>query len=343
VAVATRLTRRLLALGLVCGALGCSTSRSGPTTPDSSTPAAFSTSVRVTDAITGATVSGVTATGDGVSGSASSLTGTMTVGAATSSVSARAVAFTRAGYVTRTVAMKIPGNEAAVSLIPSTFNLDAYDELLRAPRLQRWTSAPPLRVQLRTLQFTSINQPDAAAIDEVMSDADRLGLEADLSWALPQLTGNTFQAFAGITRDTIDVDGRMQVLNTGVITVARYAGLTTATGYWGYSRWQFRTDGTVIGGTIMLDRNFDRSGDGARRSLRAHELGHALGYTHVTLLSSVMNSNAATEPNTFDRQATQIAFLRPPGNVRLDSDPSEASLNRLGAAVWSRGEGFRRR
>jgi len=342
VAVATRVTRRLLGLWLVCGALGCSRS-SGPTTPGPSTPAAFSTAVRVIDAITASTVSGVTATGDGVSGTASSTARTMTVGAAAGSVSARAVTFTRAGYVTRTVAMKIPGNEIAVSMIPSTFHLDAYDELLRAPRLQRWTSAPPLRVQTRTLQFIAVTQSDAAAIDEVMSDDDRLGLEADLSWALPQLTGNTFASFAGITRETIEVDGRMQVLNTGMITVARYAGLTAATGYWGYSRWQFRTDGTVIGGTIMLDRDFDRSGTATRRSLRAHELGHALGYTHVTLLTSVMNRNAVTEPNTFDRQATQVAFLRPPGNVRLDSDPAEASLNRLGAAIWSRGEGARRR
>jgi len=333
---------RIVGVCLLLVAVACSSSRS-PTDPGTPAPTNFTTAARVTDAVTGAVLSGVTASGTDIAGDASGVAGTMTVGAVTNSVSARPVSFARTGYVTRTVAMKIPGNEVAVSMIPSTFNLDAYDELLRAPRLQRWTSAPPLRVQTRTLQFTSVNQSEAAAIDEVMSDADRVGLEADLSWALPQLTGNTFQAFAGITRETVAPDGRIQVLNTGVITVARYAGLTAATGFWGYSRWQFRTDGTVIGGTIMLDRDFDRSSHSARRSLRAHELGHALGYTHVTILTSVMNSNAATEPNTFDRQATQIAFRRPPGNVRLDSDPSDASLNRLGAAVWSRGEGFRRR
>lgn len=334
---------------LVAAAVGCSSSSSAPTTPGPSGGAAFTVAARITDAITGNVLSGVTASGDGISGSASSAAGTMTVGASANSVSARPVAFARAGYVTRTVAMKIPGNEVVVSMIPSSFNLEAYDELLRAPRLQRWTSAPPLRVQTRTLQFTSINQADAAAIDEVMSDAERVDLEADLTWALPQLTGNTYQAFAGVTRETIGVGERMQVLNTGVITVARYAGLTEltrqqgGTGFLGYSRWQFRTDGTVIGGTIMLDRDFDRSNSAFKRSLRAHELGHALGYTHVTLLTSVMNASAVTEPNTFDRQATQIAFLRPPGNVRLDSDPSEASLNRSAAAVWSKGEGVRHR
>lgn len=333
---------RILGVWLLLVAVACSSSRS-PTNPGTPAPTNFTTTARVTDAITGAALSGVTAAGTDIAGAPSSIAGTLTVGAVANSVSARPVSFARTGYVTRMVAMKIPGSEVAVSMIPATFNLDAFDELLRTTRLQRWTSAPPLRVQTRTLQFTSVNQSEATAIDEVMSDAERSGLEADLTWALPQLTGNTFQAFAGITRETVALDGRMQVLNTGVITVARYAGLTAATGFWGYSRWQFRADGTVIGGTIMLDRDFDRSSASTRRSLRAHELGHALGYTHVTLLTSVMNSSAVTEPNTFDKQATQIAFLRPPGNVRPDSDPAEASLNRLGAAVWSRGEGARHR
>lgn len=340
---------RVVAVALMLGLVACSGS-SGPTTPPPSVPSTVTSPARITDAITGSTLSGVTAAGTDIGGSASAFSGVMTVGATTASAAARPVTFSRDGYVSRTVAMKIPGGEVAVTLIPSTFNLTAFDELLRVTRLQRWTSAPPLRVQTRTLQFTGVNQSDAAAVDEVMSEDERAGLEADLAWALPQLTGNTFQAFAGVTRETLALDQRMQVLNTGVITVGRYAGLTEGTrqvsggsGYWGYSRWQFRTDGTVIGGTIMLDRDFDRSGSVFKRSLRAHELGHALGYTHVTVLQSVMNTSAVTEPNTFDKQATLIAFLRPPGNVRPDSDPAEASLNRLGAAVWSRGEGFRRR
>lgn len=333
---------RLVVAALTVGLVACSGS-GGPTTPPPSLPNTVTSPARVTDAITGNALSGVTASGTEIGGSASSLTGVMTVGATTASAAPRAVTFSRDGYVSRTVAMKIPGSEVSVTMIPSSFNLSAFDEMLRVVRLQRWTSAPPLRVQTRTLQFTGVNQAEGVAIDDAMSGDERVSLESDLTWALPQLTGNTFTSFAGITRETLDVDARMQVLNTGMITVARYAGLTAASGFWGYSRWQFRTDGTVIGGTIMLDRDFDRSGSAFKRSLRAHELGHALGYTHVTALQSVMNTSAVTEPNTFDKQATQIAFLRPPGNVRPDSDPAEASLNRFGAAVWSRGEGFRRR
>lgn len=340
---AMRSAAHLLGAALALGLVACSGSK-GPTSPTPSpVPNTVTSPARITDAITGNALGGVTATGADIGGSASSISGVMTVGATTASASARAVTFSRDGYVSRTVAMKIPGGEVAVTLIPSTFNLSAFDELLRVTRLQRWTSAPPLRVQTRTLRFTGVNQADAVAVDDVMSGDERVSLEEDLTWALPQLTGNTFTAFAGITRETLAVDGQMQVLNTGMITVARYTGLTAATGFWGYSRWQFRTDGTVIGGTIMLDKDYEKSNHPARRSLRAHELGHALGYTHVTpgLQQSVMNPNALTEPNTFDKQATVIAFLRPPGNVRPDSDPAEASLNRLGPAVWSRGEGFR--
>ncbi len=85
----------------------------------------------------------------------------------------------------------------------------------------------------------------------------------------------------------------------------------------------------------MLDRDFDRSASEFKRSLRAHELGHALGYQHVTGRTSVMNSQGRTEPNDFDRAAARIAFQRPPGNRSPDVDPTSASINRHGPATWS--------
>ena len=61
----------------------------------------------------------------------------------------------------------------------------------------------------------------------------------------------------------------------------------------------------------------------------------ALGYQHVTARTSVMNSQARTEPNDFDRSAALIAFQRPPGNRSPDVDPTSASINRLLPATWS--------
>lgn len=319
----------------------CGDSPAAPSTPG--TPALpYTTSGRLVDVLTGGAVSGVSATGTGVSGGPSDGAGLITIGSETSLSDPRAVTFTKATTVTRQIAMKIPGSDVTVSLIPTSFDLEAFDELMRVTQLQRWTSAPPLRVQSRVLEFTSVTAADAVGVDEVMTELERAGLETDLTWALPQLTGSQFQAFASIARETVELGARMSVLNTGVITVARYRGLQAATGYWGYSRWQYRADGTVFSGTIMLDRDFDRSGSIYRRSLRTHELGHALGYTHVTRRVSVMNSSAVTEPNAFDLDAARIGFQRPPGNRRPDADPTGLSANiHADAGVWSVGAGAR--
>jgi hypothetical protein len=111
--------------------------------------------------------------------------------------------------------------------------------------------------------------------------------------------------------------------------------LTSATGFWGYGRWQQTPDGTVTGGLVMLDREFEESGSPFRRALRAHELGHALGYQHVAARTSVMNPAAREEPNASDRAASHVAFQRVPGNRSPDIDPDTASLNRRGRPYWS--------
>ena len=231
--------------------------------------------------------------------------------------------------------VRLPGVDLLVSLIANNFDLRAFDEMFRAPQLRRWTSAPPLLIEARSLQFTDVNMMDAVALDDVMPDAEAASLVSDMTWALPQLTGGSFSNFASVSRQTAAQGTRVTLLNDDVITVSRVVGLTAATGFWGYGRWRFQNDGRVVAGIVMLDRDFDRSGSGFVRSLRSHELGHALGYNHVTARTSVMNSQARTEPNDFDRDAARIAFQRPPGNRSPDVDPSSASINRVITATWS--------
>ncbi len=344
------ITRPVLSLAMLSCAIACSSS-SGPTTPSTTplptptpAPALFATSGRVLDAVTGAGLGGVRAIGTAISGGPSDAAGLISLVAEAPLDAARSVTLSNATVVERQMWMKIPGAEVLLSLIPLSFDLNAFDEMFRVTQLQRWASAPPLRVQSRLLQFTSTGANTATGLEEAMTEDERTTLEADLTWALPQLTGSQFQVFASITRETVAPGASMSVLNTGVITVARYQGLTSATGFWGYSRWQFRSDGTVISGTIMLDRDFDKSGSIFRRSLRSHELGHALGYSHVTLRPSVMNTSARIEPNGFDLQAARIAFQRPPGNRRPDIDPAGWSTNvASSAAVWSVGVGAKGR
>ena len=87
----------------------------------------------------------------------------------------------------------------------------------------------------------------------------------------------------------------------------------------------------------MLDRDYDASNDPLVRIVRAHELGHTMGYNHVTGRTSIMNATPTIEPNAADLLAMKLAFARPPGNKSPDIDPSGFSINSLTAArgVWT--------
>ncbi|MEO8070105.1 MAG: carboxypeptidase regulatory-like domain-containing protein [Acidobacteriota bacterium] len=298
---------------------------------------AFATKGRAIDALTQLPIAGISISGGpGVSG-ASDAAGGFVILVETTPVDGASVVFSGSGVVEHRTVITVPGPDVTMPLIPSSFDLRAFDEMFRAPILLRWRTAPPLQIEIRTMQFTSKDATQATALTDQMSDADAAAMTSDLTWALPQLTAGTFTNFAGATRGRAVAGSTTSLLTPGRITVFRFKGLSQATGVWGYTRWQFSSDGTVTGGVIMLDRDFDASASPYVRSLRAHELGHALGYNHVTVRTSVMNVSAQTEPNQFDRDAAKIAFQREPGNKTPDIDPS-ASLampQAIGTGTWS--------
>lgn len=329
--------RRLSAALISVSLVACSGGASTPTGPGAT---ALTATVTVTDAVTGAPIAGVTVVTAPLQAQPSSASGVMTISVERRSDSPETATLNAAGYLPRSFALKVPGAAAAVTMIPASFNVSAFDEMARVSRLQRWIAAPPLRVLTRTMRFASVQQSSGVAIDDVMTTSERDRLESDLTSGLPILTGNRYTAFASVTREQAAVDASTDILRDAVITVARYTGLTEATGFVGYARWQLRSDGAVLAGTIMLDRDFDAAGSPQVRLVRIHELGHALGYTHVTATTASVMNATAVEPTDFDRQATRIAFQRPPGNQRPDADPTSVSLNSLSAGVWSRGEGL---
>jgi hypothetical protein len=88
---------------------------------------------------------------------------------------------------------------------------------------------------------------------------------------------------------------------------------------------------------MFLDRDFDHD-DVRRRLLRIHELGHALGYQHVTTRASIMNPAIGPDLTDTDRAGAVVAFQRPPGNKAPDIDPSSTSrlfATAEGPARWS--------
>ena len=151
---------------------------------------------------------------------------------------------------------------ATLTLIPKSLDLTAFDQMFRKDGgvLHRWVSAPRVVIERRVLQFAGTSDQQYMATANVMSEAEANELVADLRWALPQLTGDAFSAFAEHRIETAAEGQLVSVVRPGVIFVARYQGLEQATAFWGYTRWAWNATGEVQVGVLMLDRVFETSG-----------------------------------------------------------------------------------
>jgi hypothetical protein len=217
-----------------------------------------------------------------------------------------------------------PGETLREALIPAAFDLTAFDQMFRGAndRLQRWTTAPSLVVITTVMNYTTGfgSQDEYHATSEQLTETETTILIEQLTEALAMLTGNTFTAFASVERESASSGAKVNTLRPGKIVVGRYNGIQGLLNTIGFGRWATNGSGEVVGGAIYLDRDFDKSKD-ARRLLRTHELGHALGYNHVTARTSIMNPAIGPEATIFDRQGAIIAFQRQPGNQSPDTDP----------------------
>jgi hypothetical protein len=230
-------------------------------------------------------------------------------------------------FVDRETAVAGPTAERVrLSLIPASFDLEAFDEMFRTAnaRLQRWVAPPALVVLGTVMRYQSGGGDEYEASDERLTDEEVSQIVAHLTEGLALLTGGTFANFGSVTVERPDAGTRVAVHRTGRIVAGRYDGISTLANTIGYGQWSEQPDGTVVGGSMFLDREFDRD-DPRRRLLRIHELGHALGYLHVKKLTSIMNPAIGPEPTDFDRTAARIAFQRLPGNRPPDVDAGSSS------------------
>jgi hypothetical protein len=332
----------LSALGFLAACvplLSCGGSSSAPAAPSSNPASSPSSSVtvsgRVLDVFTSAPQAAVTVQ---LSNGPSASTGENGVFTISSSASGQFTAtLSGSGVVERQTGLRVPGQEAQLTLIPSSFDLATFDQMCRggSSTLRRWDAAPKLIVIDAVLEFTSSSASVFTATSERLTASERDVIAADLAWGLPQATGGAFTGFAAVATESPEAGAQVAFFSReGSIIVARFKGLQSAAGYWGYGRWASRSN-VVVAGAVMLDRDFEASRSRYCRSLRVHELGHALGWDHVTLRTSFMNNSAVIEPNDFDRDATRLAYLRPPGNQSPDRDPSPFSANfRSFPLVW---------
>jgi hypothetical protein len=221
-----------------------------------------------------------------------------------------------------------------LSLVPATFDLRAFDEMFRTSnaRLQRWTTRPSLVVLASVMNYRG-DADEYTATAEQLTEEEVTLLVNHLTEGLAILTAGTFTSFANVTIERPASGVRSSVTREAAIVVGRYNGILSLAQTIGYGRWAEAGDGVVMAGAMFLDRGFDRTDD-RRRLLRIHELGHALGLTHVESRPSIMNPAIGPEPTSFDRESAAIAFQRPPGNVAPDTDPGSARSSSFGVR-WS--------
>ena len=238
----------------------------------------------------------------------------------------------------RTVIIPTAG-AARETLIPSSFDLSAFDEMFRGTgNLQRWTTAPGLVVLAKEMQFESFAAQDQYhATSEQLTEADTALMVEHLTEGLSLLTGGAFTAFSSIDIENPASGARVDTLRTGKVVVGRYRGVQSLANTIGFGRWATSGTSEITGGAIYLDRNSDRS-SGARRLLRIHELGHALGYLHVTTRTSIMNPAIGPEPTEFDRQASIIAFPMPDARRTASRVPVRGSADAAGRRRFRPGD-----
>ena len=193
----------------------------------------------------------------------------------------------------------------------SALDATALDEMLRGTKgqMQRWTSAPELVVLESVMEYRSGDRADYPATADVLQDAEVSAMIEDLTGAIALLSGNTFKGFSAVKREHVSAGAPARITRPNQIVVGRYRGVQSQLKTIGLGGRSAKADGTITAAAILLDDEFDRT-NSARRLLRMHELGHALGYNHVQSRTSIMNPRIGPEPTDFDRRAALIAFAR---------------------------------
>lgn len=220
--------------------------------------------------------------------------------------STRTVSGTRAtvsapGYVTRELA----ASATQIDLIPlAGFDLSFYRQLVRGAMdgelypTQTWTVNPSFYMEAEGVK----GLPRQVTID----------LERVARRLVPLLTGGRLQ----VARWETGPEPRPERIGWIVIERRDEPGVCGRAGV-GWTA-----------GHIWLDANHQGCSYAA---VFAHELGHALGFFHVSTQGSMMypqqrNSNMADAPAEKERAHMTIAYKRPVGSRDIDQDPALSSL-----------------
>jgi hypothetical protein len=251
--------------------------------------------------------------------------GFFTLSAATSTY---ALLLTHPDFVERRTAAALPASGLHVSMIPSTFDQAAFEEF--APRstttgLRRWTMNPSLIVLRNVVEYDGVSY-DPLVTDRQVSETDFNCMVDGVQRAITPMSDSTL-TFKKVDVRSLPAGSRFSIPSTAEGTIV----LTAARGVLANGRASAFADGqpdVLVRGVVWITAdNLSLCGSTAARVF-PHELGHALGYQHVTLEPSVMSGIDPTSALTaFDREALRIIYQRPPGNRTPDIDPPSYVIN----------------
>jgi hypothetical protein len=194
-------------------------------------------------------------------------------------------------------------------LPPAEADRSAIEEMLRGSkgRLEQWTDVPELVVLTTVMEFETGGSSEYVATSEGLTAEAVDDLVTELTSALGVLTGGAFDQFAAIRHESIAPGASTRVIRKNQIVVGRYRNVRNTAGVLGLGGRAVRSDGSITGAALVLDDEYDRSGP-MRALLRAHELGHALGYHHVESRQSIMNPRIGPGATDLDRRIATIAY-----------------------------------
>ena len=236
-------------------------------------------------------------------------------------------------FLERETAVRIPDDRTIdLSLIPSTHDLIAFEEFSpRTAGLRRWTRNPRLLVLTHAVDFSraTLGFLEYPVIDRPISRAQLDCLAAGVGDALREMSGGH------LSWDSVDFGEvepgttfRTDATPEGTIVVLPSVSLGAGGRGIGY----VGSEPFVLSrGAVWMSADFMNYC--LISVLYRHELGHALGYQHVTRTVSIMSTGLPAGLTDFDRDSIAILFQRRPGNFYPDRDPSGVSLNVVGTAA----------
>ncbi len=208
-------------------------------------------------------------------------------------------------------------------VIPAGFDLIAFNDIAREyePRTIRWVQNPDLYIDTTPHNFTGGGSVPPEWIEEI---------EDAIAPVMAEWSDGTIQPGSVTVGSSPPAEG-----TPGTIVIQfdedpeRYPGAEAV----GLAR-TFWSSGRAITSSRIWLRFSTLAGEGERRALFAHELGHTMGMGHMNRPIPSLMAPVVTVPGptVFDHQAGEFMYRRSPGNSSPDTDDAATFVGILAPA-----------